>query len=169
MNQPSCKGCPYQTATAPGCCRGCPRLLPDIPAIPAFGEESFEPSPPASKTDLEAFLEEHPQPGTLRIQAFRGDQVYPVPDVHVTMTREFDGETKTFFQGKTNQSGIIDPILLPGAKPAETLDPEDARSTATYTVTATHPDFQALETVVDMFAGIKTIQRLPMRLELEVV
>ncbi len=172
MNQFAGKSCPYQTTTHQGCCRGCLMLMvePSVPqpeVVATLGEAAFTETTPVSKTDLEQFLEEHPRAGTLRIQAFRGQQVLPVPDVEVTVSREFDGENKVFFRGKTDQSGIIDPILLPGAKPSETLEPEGARSTATYTMTATHPDYETLETVVDIFQDIKTLQRVPLHLKME--
>ncbi|MFI3313793.1 MAG: hypothetical protein R3Y62_07885 [Eubacteriales bacterium] len=167
MNRKSGKKCPYQTTTLPGCCRGCSRLMEEKPAVPVLGEAAFTETTPVSKTDLETFLENHPRAGTLRIQAFRGNQVMPVPGVDVTVSRDFDGKTKVFFRGKTNESGIIDPILLPGAKPGETLAPEGAQSTATYSMTATHPDYETLVTVVDIFQDIKTVQPVALHLNME--
>ncbi len=105
----------------------------------------------------EEFLLEHPGQGTLRIQAFRGNQVLPVPGAEVTVSGQFDGAEKILYQGKTDSSGIVDGITLPGQSRLETYNPETAQTSAVYRVRATAPGYIPVNTLVDIFAEEKTI------------
>ncbi len=91
--------------------------------------------------------------GTLRIQAFRGQQVIPLPGVYVKVVRSGpEGET-VFFEGVTNESGIIDPIVLPVTG-----------SGNGYELAASAPGYVSIRQEVEIFPGIKTVQPLQMKL-----
>ncbi len=148
MDDGKCVDCPYRFKTSPGCCRGCDRLAVQAVMAP---------------TPTTQFLESHPAQGFLRIQAFRGDQVLPMPGVDVVVSRE----DQVYFQGKTDVSGIIEGIALPGQNRMETLNPETARSSAVYRVQAEYPGYVPVDTQVDIFAQEKTI--LPIAFHLQEV
>ena len=142
-----------QEETFRGCsggCANCPRMQQCM----------------AAETPLQAFLRINPDRGVLRIQAFRGPQSIPVEGVHVTVSRDFDdGSSHIFYEGDTDESGLIDPITLPAPDRSQSLSPGDANPSATYTVRAEHPDFQPVEATVDLYQGIKTVQPIQLRLK----
>ncbi len=111
------------------------------------------------------FLQENPYVGYLKVQAFRGDQAYPVPGVAVTVSREFSDGKRVFFEGVTDENGIIDGIALPAAPRDESLNPNDPLTTAVYDLTARHPAYRPVDVPFEIYEGITAIQ--PLRLQLE--
>lgn len=113
------------------------------------------------------FLQKNPYVGNLKVQAFRGDQAYPVPGVAVTVSRDFADGNRTFFEGVTDENGIIDGITLPAAPRDESLIPDDPPTTAVYDLAASHPDYRPVNVPVEIYEGITSIQ--PLRLQLREV
>lgn len=121
--------------------------------------------PSAPNSVMDEYLERYCEQGILRVQAFRGQQAIPVEGVHVTVRCPIGGDQMIFFQGETDSSGIIDPILLPAPKPETSLSPGQDDPCSEYEIIAEHPDFETLTTTVMVFPGVKTIQPLQMRLK----
>ena len=121
----------------------------------------------AEDATLSSFLQANPDEGTLRVQVFRGDQSIPVENVRVVISRRLGGQDHVFFQGSTNASGIIDPIVLPVPSRTLSLRPGEPHPYATYDLRAAHPQFQPLETTVDVYQGVKTVQPIQLRLRME--
>lgn len=120
----------------------------------------------ASQSPLDAFLRANPDRGVLRIQAFRGNQSIPVKGVQVTVRRDFDdGSSHVFYQGTTDESGLIDPISLPAPDRSQSLVPGDDNPSATYTVRAELAGFEPVESTVDLYQGIKTVQPIQLQLK----
>ena len=111
------------------------------------------------------FLAKNPYSGRLKIQAYRGDQAFPVPQVQVTVTRQFTDGKRTFFEGFTDENGIIDNIVLPAPSRVDSLTPSGPVTTAVYDLRATQPDYQTVQTQLEIFEGITAIQ--PLRLLLK--
>ncbi len=113
------------------------------------------------------FLSQNPYRGYLKVQAFRGEQAFPVPDVQIRVTRDFlDGE-RTFFEGITDQNGIIDGITLPAPSAENSLTPNGPVNTAVYTLTAQHPNYRTVRIPFAIYEGITAIQPLQLLLESE--
>ncbi len=112
-----------------------------------------------------AFLQQNPYQGYLKVQAFRGDQAYPVPGVAVTVSRDFADGRRVFFEGETDENGIIDGIALPAAPRDESLVPDDPVTTAVYDLAARHPLYRSVNVPVEIYEGITAIQ--PLRLLLK--
>lgn len=117
------------------------------------------PSVPALKT-YDQFLNSNTKTGTLKVQAFTARQALPVKDVNVEVTKQFLDLTKTFFDLKTDENGIIDNMELPA--PDKSLS-ENENFTGpvyeTYDIKVTHPDFEDLVLEqVTIFDGVKSIQ-----------
>ncbi len=93
--------------------------------------------------------------GTLRIQAFRGRQVIPLPGVYVKVVCPRPEGEIVFFEGITNESGIIDPIVLPVT---------GSGNCAGYELVASAPGYVSIRQQVEIFPGIKTVQPLQMKL-----
>lgn len=114
---------------------------------------------------LEGFLAQHPDQGILRIQAFRGEQTLPLIGVRILVSKELvDGE-HLFFEGETDESGVIDPIVLPAPPRGGSQFPGGRDPYVTYRLVASSPDFVPLDTVVNIFPGVKTVQPIQLRLE----
>lgn len=113
------------------------------------------------------FLSENPYTGYLKVQAFRGEQAFPVPDVRVRISRDFTDGERTFFEGVTDQNGIIDGITLPAPSAENSLTPNGPVNTAVYTLTADHPSYRAIRIPFAIYEGITAIQPLQLLLETE--
>lgn len=111
------------------------------------------------------FLAKNPYVGYLKVQAFRGNQAYPVPDVAVTVSREFTDGKRVFFEGVTDENGIIDGIELPAAPRDQSLDPDDGGTTAIYDLSARHPLYRPVDSPFEVYEGVTAIQ--PLRLLLK--
>lgn len=111
------------------------------------------------------FLQQNPYRGYLKVQAFRGDGAYPVPEVAVTVSRGFADGRRVFFEGVTDENGIIDGVELPAAPRGESLDPNDPPTTAVYDLTAQHPLYRSVAVPIEIYEGITAIQ--PLRLLLK--
>lgn len=114
---------------------------------------------------MEQFLAENPRRGTLRILAFRGDQVAPIPGVEVTVTHTLENQPYLFFQGVTDQSGVIESIMLP-APPRATSLHAGTHPSAVYHIRSEHPNYQPLEKTVDIYESIQTVQPLQLNLKM---
>lgn len=155
-----------------GGCANCPRMRqcgaavsqpaePPAPsAIPALAPT------PAGNAALEAFLLENPSRGVLRVQAFRGNQAIPVKDVHVTVSRKLsDGTDYVFYDGVTDESGLVDAISLPAPELQQSVEPGEPHPDAAYELIAEHPEFETVRATVNIFPGIKTVQPVQLRLQ----
>lgn len=80
--------------------------------LEAMGIDSSEVDFNAPQTYQE-FLNQNPAKGTLKIQAFTARQALPVPGVHVIVSKRIGDENHVFFEGTTDESGLIDDITLP--------------------------------------------------------
>ncbi|MCI8525519.1 MAG: hypothetical protein HFF17_06270 [Oscillospiraceae bacterium] len=169
-----CANCPRRSgclaAQRPQAAVPAPAADPDTQMPPdnvAAAEAGNTVSGGAADASLDAFLQANPGEGVVRIQAFRGDQSIPVENVRVVISRTLGGKAHVFFRGDTNASGIIDPIVLPAPARAGSLHPGVPHPYATYDLRAEHAGFLPLETTVDVYPNIKTVQPVTMRLRLE--
>ena len=111
------------------------------------------------------FLQKNPYSGFLKIQAFRGNQAFPVPGVQVRISRDFADGERVFFTGTTNANGIIDGIELPAPSRDDSLTPDGPISTAVYNLTAVHPPYHTIAVPLEAYEGITAIQPLRMMLK----
>ncbi len=110
----------------------------------------------------EDFIKENPATGYIKIQAFRGDQVYPVENVEISISKEFEDGDRIFFSGVTDKNGIIDFIPLPAPPRSNSLTPSTPDKYTEYELTARHPEYIAIDTEIEVYDGIKTVQPLRM-------
>ena len=54
--------------------------------------------------------------GYLNIRAFSANEAVPIKDLNITITNVIGNDTIIFFEGKTNDSGMINDIALPAPK-----------------------------------------------------
>lgn len=134
--------------------------------IPAMADISANSVVESSISPLHAkFLAENPEVGFVKIQASRGQQAIPTQDVRVVITKNFDGEIVNFYQGTTDENGIINNIPLPAPPRELSLDSEKAPRGAQYQLLATHPKYSPQRYSIEVFEGVRAI--LPITLQLK--
>jgi len=111
-----------------------------------------------SKTYQE-FMKENPGTGGLTIRTYAASQAIPISGVRIVISKVIDDITVIFFDGQTDNSGMIEDILLPA--PAKNLDDLNAPITTKYELTATYaPDNIKFKNTVNMYDGIKVLQNI---------
>lgn len=143
---------------------GTPITLPADPnAVINLPEASPERDPlqqfaPTADTH-ESFRERNTKSGFLRVQAFAGPQTIPVPDANVLVTRDFIDGARRFASGKTDQSGVLDGIVLPAPDGSLAQQPGTIPPYALYDIHVSHPDYRTeIYRQVPIFDGVKSIQ-----------
>ena len=58
------------------------------------------------------FLEENPGRGTLRIKASAASEAIPISGLKIVVSKEIDDDIIIFFEGYTDESGLIERISL---------------------------------------------------------
>ena len=127
----------------------------------SFTDESFK------QTDsYKNFINNNPDSSNLKIQASKANSAIPVSDVEVIISHIIDEYKVVFFNGKTNESGIIENIPLPVPK----KDPNDLDIplSTTYNIEAiyTKENIDILYKA-KMFSGIDAIQNIDINPNIE--
>lgn len=150
-----------------------PRDIPNNNAVQppaAIFDEAGQYQDDSANMTYEQFLSENPGSGVLKVQVFSGQQVTPIPNAEVTVSKTFLDGQHVFFTGLTNISGIVDGIELPAPSRTLSESPQPRGNGAIlqmpyaqYNVMVKAARHRAQEyTHVPIFDGIKSIQ--PVRL-----
>lgn len=116
------------------------------------------PVSPGAPQSIDEFLNENPAQGMLKIQA-TVCQTLPVPGVHIIVSKRIGEETRVFFEGTTDESGIIDGIVLPAPARASSEKPFQPHPLTLYDIHAEHPEYRQENLhYCAIFDGIKSIQ-----------
>ncbi len=101
----------------------------------------------------------HTGTGILKIEAYTANGAYPLSNVSIKISKKFGNDTVVFFEGKTNDSGIIDNIILPTRKMnEEVIEASDILYT-TYDLIASYPKYDIEKKYdVSIFDNVKVIQ-----------
>ena len=105
------------------------------------------------------YLNENPTTGYLRIRAYAASQAIPISNLKITVSRVVDNNRIIFFEGNTNESGIIERIELPTPR----LDPNnlDVPSRATYEINASYePDNVSRVYLVNLYENVYVVQTI---------
>lgn len=138
-------------------------LPPDLDAVINLpeagpGRDPLQQFTPENET-YAAFRASNPRSGFLRVQAFAGPQTIPVPGAQVLVTRDFADGTRRFAAGQTDQSGILDGIILPAPDGSRAQAPGSGIPYALYDIRVSHPDYRTeIYKQVPVFDGIRSIQ-----------
>ncbi len=105
------------------------------------------------------FLNTNLGTGKLKVQTLIGNTYFPISHVKIQVYKIFNQEKKIFYSGYTEESGLIDSILLP--TPVRRQDYLNGASI--YQIEATHPNYQTVQIEkVYVYDGIKSIQKIEM-------
>lgn len=105
------------------------------------------------------FIKENPTEGYLKIRAYAASQAIPISGLNVIISKIIDNNRVIFFEGATNESGIIERITLPAPRLLESN--LDAPNSTEYDITATYrPD--NIETIyrVRIYENVYVIQNI---------
>ncbi len=106
------------------------------------------------------FLTKNTDTGSLKIQAYAAQQAIPVSGVNVTISKQFSDLKKVFYENLvTDESGIIDNIILPAPSPDLSMDPNGDIPYENYDVVARNDKYYMQTFLrVPIFPNTKSIQ-----------
>ncbi len=108
------------------------------------------------------FLRENPSTGTLKVQVFTAYKAVPIADCEIVIFKTIGKYKVVFYSGTTNNSGIIDNIILPAPVNA-TANTMEAPLYTTYDMTAIHVGYETIKQYqIGMLGNIKVIQYVRM-------
>ena len=119
-----------------------------------FNDESFK-----TTEVYKNFISTNPSVGYLKIRAYAANQAIPISDVKIIISKKVGINNIIFFEGKTNESGIIEKISLPAPK----LDMNDLTvpKNITYEVIAIYEKNNVRDTyVVGIYENIYVVQTI---------
>ena len=97
--------------------------------------------------------------GILKIEASTASVAYPLEGVEITISKMLDGNKVIFYKGVTNNSGIIDGIILPTREINKEVENVSDIVFTTYDLEASYPKYNYNKMYdVSIFDDIKVIQ-----------
>lgn len=133
------------------------------PASQNVNHSAF-PLKPAPEMTYEEFLESNPAIGYLKIQASRAHGAIPMRGVRIFIIQYFKDLRVLFFDGETDEDGIINEIALPAPPRSNSMSPASSGMGAVYQVYASHDHFEPAHYQIGIFDDITAI--LPVTLYL---
>ena len=103
------------------------------------------------------FINENPGLGYLKIRAYAASQAVPISGMKIVISKDIGGNKVIFFEGVTNDSGVIDGILLP--VPRVSSDNMMAPVVTTYDLSATY-DGESRVYKVNVYDDIHVVQSI---------
>lgn len=117
-------------------------------------DESF-----VKSEEFQKFMNDNPARGFLRVRAFAASGAIPVSGVQVIISTIINNNKFIFFDGATNESGIIDNISLPA--PKLNTDNMDIPSKTVYDIEASYDiDNFKQSYKVNMYENIFVVQAI---------
>jgi len=105
------------------------------------------------------FIKENPSRGNLRIRAYTASGAIPIKDLKVTISTQYKSANIIFYEGETNESGVIEKISLPAPKLIN--DNLDVPKKTTYEILAVYEP-EKLNNVykVNMYEDVCVVQNI---------
>ena len=105
------------------------------------------------------FVRENPSQGYLRIRAYAASQALPIRGLKVIVSKVVDNNKIIFFDGVTNDSGVIERIILPTPRIGD--DNQIIPKNITYDIEAIYePDNIQRMYSVNMYEGVYAVQNI---------
>ena len=119
-----------------------------------FNDENFK-----KTTMYQNFITQNPSQGFLKIRAYAASQALPISGLKIVVSKNIDNNKIIFFEGATNESGVIEKITLP--TPKLESNNLDAPNSTVYEITATYPKDNVTSIYrVNMYENIYVIQTI---------
>ena len=112
------------------------------------------------KTSLyQDFINENPTYGFLRIRAYSASEAIPIPGVQITISTIYKNNKIIYYEGKTNESGLIERISLP--TPRLMVDNLDEPKKILYEIKMSYEKENMNQSYeVNMYEGVCTVQNI---------
>ena len=105
------------------------------------------------------FITLNPGEGYLRIRAYAASGAIPIEGLRIVVSKDIDNQNVIFFEGETDESGMIDRISLPA--PITDKNNLVAPEAATYNISSTYTPNNTTERFnVSMYDGICVMQNI---------
>jgi len=105
------------------------------------------------------FINLNPGEGYLRIRAYAASGAIPIEGLRVVVSKDIDNQNVIFFEGETDESGMIERISLPA--PITDNNNLVAPEAATYNISSTYTPNNTTERFnVSMYDGICVMQNI---------
>ena len=113
------------------------------------------------------FINENPGRGYLKIRAYSASQAVPISGLQVVVSKNINNARVIFFEGATNESGVIEQISLPA--PSLSNDNSIVPNTVSYDISTTYlPNNTKGLYKVNVYDGVYVIQTISIVPELMV-
>ncbi len=97
--------------------------------------------------------------GILKVEAYTASLAYPLSGVLITIYKNFGSDKVIFYEGQTNESGVIESIVLPTKKMNDEINDVSDISFTTYDLDASYPKYNIEKKYdVSIFDNVKVIQ-----------
>lgn len=117
-----------------------------------FNDPNFQ------KTDTyQKYVRENPAQGFLSIRAYAANKALPISNLRVEVSKILNNDKVIFFNGQTDESGLIENITLPA--PLVSSDDETVPASQNYDIKAVYED-QNLIFTITMYANISVNQNI---------
>ena len=105
------------------------------------------------------FIRDNPSQGFLRIRAYTASQAVPISGLRVIVSKILDNTKVIFYDGVTNNSGLIERIVLP--TPTISDDNQVIPNMITYDIETVYtPDNVSGKYTVNMYENIYAVQNI---------
>ena len=112
-----------------------------------------------SSKEFQDFMSQNPARGFLRIRAYAASGAIPISGLDVVISTIINNSKFIFFEGSTNESGIIDNISLPA--PKLNTDNLDVPTKMIYDVEASYePDNFRRKYQVNIYENVFVVQSI---------
>ena len=106
-----------------------------------------------------SFIKENPSRGSLRIRAYTASGAIPVKGLKVVISTEYNNNNIIFYEGVTNESGLIEKVSLP--TPKLITDNLDVPKKTTYNILAIYePEGLNKDYKVNMYEDVCVVQNI---------
>lgn len=105
------------------------------------------------------FMDSNPGRGTLMIRANAAKEAIPISDLNIVVSKTIDNYKIIFFEGKTDNSGMINNLILP--TPAPNKNDLIIPASTTYEISANTKDNSISKIyTVNMYNNIHVVQTI---------
>ena len=112
-----------------------------------------------SSSEYKEFMKRNPSYGFLKIRVYTASEAVPISNLKIVVSTEIGNKNVIFYEGYSNDSGVIENITLPA--PKLNSNNLDIPSSTEYTILATFVPDNISETFkVNMFEDVSVVQNI---------
>ena len=111
-----------------------------------------------TSTYYKSFLSDNKGLGILKIRAYTASEALPIKNLYVTVSKVIDDKNIIFYEGTTNDSGIIDNIKLPA--PKVIVDNQITPNSTSYKVKTKYMNQDYSDHTVTIYENILVVQNI---------